>query len=342
MKDKYENIKVLVIEDNPGDFVLISEYLEESFSTCEIEQTKTCKEAILKKIDDYDVVLLDLSLPDRSGVELVTTVLGAAKNTPVVVLTGYTDKTFAIKTIGMGTADYLLKDELKPEILQMSIIYAIERKKVFSQLELSEKRYRELFHLSPLPMYVFNKENFKFLDVNKAAISHYGYTKEEFLEMSVFDIRPEDEKEKVYNLITKINPSYPGYKASNMSGLFKHIKKNGEVIDVEISYNDLEYQSQNAILVLANDVTLKYQYIDAIEKQNAKLKEIAWIQSHVVRAPLARLMGLINLLNATEEEIQKEDLKEMLVHIMESTEELDKIIREITLKTEQINIDSFK
>ncbi|MCH7403531.1 PAS domain S-box protein [Belliella kenyensis] len=342
MKEKYKNIKILVIEDNPGDFVLISEYLKEVFLDCEIDQTKTCKEAILKKIENFDVVLLDLSLPDRSGVELVTTVLKAAKHTPVIVLTGYTDKNFAIKSIGLGTADYLLKDELKPDILHMSIIYAMERKKVFSQLELSEKRYRELFHLSPLPMYVFNKENFKFLDVNKAAISHYGYSKEEFLSMTVLDIRPEGEKERVYEIISKISSSNPAYKSSNVSGLFKHIKKNGEVIDVEISYNDLEYQSQNAILVLANDVTLKYQYIEAIEKQNAKLKEIAWIQSHVVRAPLARLMGLVNLLNSADDDQQRSELKEMLQHIIESTQELDNIIREISNKTEQINIDSFK
>ncbi len=337
MNDKEELMRILVIEDNMGDFLLISEYLEEQFTYLELDHTSTCRTALEKDRKKFDVILLDLSLPDRSGEELVTEVLKFAENVPVIVLTGYSDKNFAIRSIGMGTADYLLKDELKPDILQKSIAYSIERKKVFNQLEDSEKRYRELFHLSPLPMYVFDKSSYIFLDVNKAAISHYGYSKEEFLSMSVFEIRPEGEIERAREIIEK--DAEPGMKSP---GIFKHIKKNGERIDVEISYNDLNFEGKEALLVLANDVTLKYQYIDAIEKQNAKLKEIAWIQSHVVRAPLARLMGLVNLINMAEDDDPEIDRKEMMQHILNSTDELDKIIRDITNKTEQINIDQLK
>lgn len=338
MNEKEALMRILIIEDNMGDFLLISEYLEEEFNYLEIEHTSTCKEALTRDTSKYDVILLDLSLPDRSGEELVTEILKFAGNIPVIVLTGYSDRNFAIKSIGMGTADYLLKDELKSDILQKSITYSIERKKVFNQLEDSEKRYRELFHLSPLPMYVFDKETFKFLDVNRAAISHYGYSKEEFLNMTVFDIRPESEKDRVMETIAQ-NEELEGRKNP---GVFKHLKKNGEQIDVEISYNDLDFEGKKALLVLANDVTLKYQYIEAIEKQNEKLKEIAWIQSHVVRAPLARLMGLVNLINMTDDDDPDIDKKEMMQHILNSTDELDKIIRDITNKTEQINIDSLK
>ncbi|MCH7412263.1 PAS domain S-box protein [Belliella sp. R4-6] len=337
MTDTESSKKILIIEDNIGDFVLISEYLEEVFEKLIIDQAKTFKDFLSKVSNEYDIILLDLSLPDKDGENLVNEVLKFAENIPVIVLTGYSDKVFAIKSISLGTADYLLKDEIKPDILQKSIIYAIERKKVFNQLEDSEKRYRELFHLSPLPMYVFDKTSFKFLDVNRTAISHYGYSKEDFLDMTVFDIRPENEKARALDIISRTNE---GPEMKN-PGTFKHIKKNGELIDVEISYNEIEFKGRKALLVLANDVTLKYQYIDAIETQNTKLKEIAWIQSHVVRAPLARLMGLVNLISLEGEDpgFSKEDI---IKHIANSTQELDMIIRNITNKTEQINIDDIQ
>jgi light-regulated signal transduction histidine kinase (bacteriophytochrome) len=77
-------------------------------------------------------------------------------------------------------------------------------------------------------------------------------------------------------------------------------------------------------------------YIRAIEEQNKKLKEIAWMQSHVVRAPLARIMALINCLRKR----RKGEMKtpEVLNHIMGSATELDNIIREIVNKSEQVTI----
>lgn len=95
-------------------------------------------------------------------------------------------------------------------------------------------------------------------------------------------------------------------------------------------------------MVLAVDVTQKKKYIDAIELQNAKLREIAWIQSHVVRAPPARLLGLVNLLGQEMEgnaPISLESLKELLVLVKGSTEELDAIIKEIISKTERVKLD---
>ncbi|SKB32083.1 PAS domain S-box protein [Daejeonella lutea] len=79
-------------------------------------------------------------------------------------------------------------------------------------------------------------------------------------------------------------------------------------------------------------------YIEAIEKQNQRFSEIAWIQSHVVRAPIARLMGLVDLIKhpASDEELKKE----LLGYVFDSATELDGIVREITLKTEEIDLNT--
>jgi PAS domain S-box-containing protein len=197
-------------------------------------------------------------------------------------------------------------------------------------LEESEKKYSDLFHLSPLPMWVFDVDDLKFLSVNTAAINHYGYTEQEFLTMTIKDIRPKEDGFKVDNAI-KLAREIKSY---NNLGVFKHKKKNGQIIKVEIQSNFIHFNGKNTRLVLANDITEKQDYIDAIEKQNKHLQDIGWIQSHVVRAPLARIMGLVELFkNYKNADMDKLNL---LDNIQISANELDSIVREISAKSEQI------
>src|SRR5690606_34852793 len=112
-------------------------------------------------------------------------VMALAKSTPVIVLTGYSDIDFGIKSLSMGISDYLLKEELSATSLYKSIMYSIERKEIYRTLKESEKRYKDLFHLSPEPMWLYDVETLKFLDINNAAIKHYGFSREEFLNMTI-------------------------------------------------------------------------------------------------------------------------------------------------------------
>jgi light-regulated signal transduction histidine kinase (bacteriophytochrome) len=97
----------------------------------------------------------------------------------------------------------------------------------------------------------------------------------------------------------------------------------------------IEYKWKNAEVVLAVDVTDNLVYINAIEDQNQKLREISWIQSHVVRAPIARLMGLSELI--LERDNNADQLDKLVGHIVDSANELDTIIRDITTKAQQAN-----
>ena len=151
IKDK-KTYNIIIVEDNPGDFLLISDYLEEQISNPKIFHTVNFKETkqILEANENlFDVVLLDLSLPDKSGELLVEEIIFLCVNIPVIILTGYTDIDFSINSISKGIADYLLKDELNADSLYKSIIYCIERLKKNNELTESEKRYSDLFHLSP-------------------------------------------------------------------------------------------------------------------------------------------------------------------------------------------------
>ncbi|UJP64528.1 PAS domain-containing response regulator [Mongoliitalea daihaiensis] len=338
LKDSKE-YKILVVDDNKGDRVLIEAYLEDTVLLPKISEAESYKAA--KKILEnssllFDVILLDLGLPDLSGEELIKSMIKLFPKTPIIVLTGYPDVDFSRKSLKLGVSDYLLKDELNSPSLYKSIVYSIERKKATNQLIRSEKRYRDLFQLSPMPIWVFEEQTLRFLAVNNATIQTYGYSNEEFMDMKITQIKHQDD---IPLLETALKASKKSTRM-NLSGVFKHKKKNGELMEVEVYTNDIEFNGKSAKIVLINDITFKARYIEAIETQNEKLKEIAWIQSHVVRAPLSRMMGLIGLLELEEESDNlSADQKELVQFIKDSAGELDGIIREITIKTEQIKID---
>jgi signal transduction histidine kinase len=138
------HFSILIIEDNPGDYDLIEEFLFEQIETPAILHAINFKEAknILLNRFKIDIILLDLSLPDKAGIELVNEIMMISLNIPVIVLTGYADVSFGAESLSRGICDYILKDELSPLMLYKSIIYSIERKKITSSLEASEKRMR--------------------------------------------------------------------------------------------------------------------------------------------------------------------------------------------------------
>lgn len=327
--------RILVVEDNPGDFTLLEDYILEYISIPEIinsrdfKQTKELLSAEYSK--PFDIIFLDLSLPDKDGVDLIREMLRLCGDCPIVVLTGFSDVNFSVKSLAMGISDYLLKDDLNPMSVYKSIIYNIERKKSMLELQESEKRYSELFHLNPEPMWVFDLETLRFLDVNRAAIKSYGYSFDEFMSMTIEDIRPAEDILILKKSIGSLKSGNDGWNTNK----FRHKKKNGEVIIVEINTNKIVFKGRDAKLILAHNVTERVNYINAIEEQNQKLSEISWMQSHIVRAPIARLMGLIDLI---KHPTSSDELKEELLgYVLHSAHELDQIVRDITVKAEEIN-----
>lgn len=326
---------ILVVEDNPGDFVIVEDFLIDHILEPRIVQATDFKKAaaiLAGEKKQFDIILVDISLPDKAGQQLITEILQLAGVCPVIVLTGYTDMEFGIQSLSLGIMDYLLKDELSSITLYKSLLHAIERKKIILNLEESEKRYSDLFHLSPQPMWVYETDTLRILDVNNAAILRYGYSKEEFLFMNLKQIQLEDEMPQQQN--AEKHFGYPG--RTFFRGRARHRKKSGELIQVDVRTNAVQFKGKQAKLALVNDITEKVKYIEAIENQNIQLREIAWIQSHVVRAPLSRMMGIINVLK--EAEVDPAEQKMLLDHFIESGEELDAIIKDITLKTKEINV----
>jgi len=121
--------------------------------------------------------------------------------------------------------------------------------------------FRMLFTNHPTPMWVYDVKTLAFLDINNAALEKYGYTHDEFLALTIKDIRPADAK-RVARLIDNIEQERP---ALQHSGEWHHRLKNGQIIDVEITSHTLEFEGHKAALVMAQDITERKQAEDALQ-----------------------------------------------------------------------------
>lgn len=149
---------------------------------------------------------------------------------------------------------------------------ATERSKYEHRLEQSERWYRNLFHNNPLPMWIIDPDTKQFLEVNEKAIIHYGYSRHEFLQMTALDIRPESDRQR----LKKVQRIREGNNLVH-KGKWKHIKKNGELIDVEITSHQIEFNGKQAALILSNDITDRLKL--EIQKKEEERNKMALINT---------------------------------------------------------------
>lgn len=143
------------------------------------------------------------------------------------------------------------------------------RKKLEAEVREREEKYRKMFMDNPQPMWIYDMETLAFLEVNEAAVLHYGYSREEFLSKNIKDIRPADE---VDALLKNINPAR---KKFHKSGEWRHIKKNGEIITVEIISHNVIFEGRKARHVMVNDITDRKLQEQKIREQDLQFRKLS-------------------------------------------------------------------
>jgi PAS domain S-box-containing protein len=145
-----DGIRVLLVEDNPGDARLFTELLRDAgASQLRMVQVDRLAAALDRlKREPFDVMLLDLSLPDANGLDTLERAHAQAPKTPIVVLTGHDDEALAVRAVRAGAQDYLVKGHIDGQLLVRSIRYASERGRAIEALERREQHYRSLIEHS--------------------------------------------------------------------------------------------------------------------------------------------------------------------------------------------------
>ncbi len=142
---KKKPVNILLIEDSPEDAVIIKEMLRDTPISFNLKQAIKLKEGFEKLFnEEFDVLLLDLNLPDSWGFDTFIRAYDQASNIPIVILSGFDDEEVAVKAVREGAQDYLIKGEIDGRLLARSIYYAIERKNIEKQLMKTQKDLRKL------------------------------------------------------------------------------------------------------------------------------------------------------------------------------------------------------
>jgi two-component system, NarL family, sensor histidine kinase UhpB len=181
-----EVIKILFVEDNPGDVVIIMEMLKEIDDIhFEVITADNLKDGLKHLInEDFDILLLDLNLPDSEGIDTFITINQNARDLPIIILTGLSDEEFAISSVGKGAQDYLVKGQTEGQLLAKSIKYSIERKRIEKELRSSEEKYRLMVEKIQSGVFLIDSEN-KLKYVNESMAKMLGYTVHEMLNRQI-------------------------------------------------------------------------------------------------------------------------------------------------------------
>jgi PAS domain S-box-containing protein len=232
---------------------------------------------------------------------------------------------------------------------QQESIYAIarditERKRSEEELRDSEDRYRKLFELNPHPVWVYDRATLGFLAVNRAAIQQYGYSQEEFLAMTIRDIRPQEDIPTLLNSVAAVRDG------EQKSGVWRHRTRDGRIIDVEITSYSFTFAEREADFVIAVDISdrkrieeERRKFTVSLETANRELEfrnreveratqlksKFLSSMSHELRTPLNAIVGFSDLLAEETAGQLNEKQKRFVNHIKQGSAHLLQLINDI-------------
>lgn len=275
-KNGHDENAILVVNDLPDQLDLMNAALQKAgYSVFTAEDG--CAALDLARRERLDLIISDVTMPKLDGIEFCRLIRqeNNLKTLPILLVSALrTDTESVIEGLQAGADDYL-EIPFDSAKLIAKVSRLIERAKFEQALKDSEERYRLLFECTPQPIWVYDEDSLAFLAVNESALGTYGYSREEFLSMTIKDIRSGEE---VPALLIK---TAAGVDGPVLTSPWRHKKKNGSVIYVEITSHPLQFAGKNARLVIATDVTDRKLLDEEQKRMHASIQQsaIEWRQT---------------------------------------------------------------
>jgi|GEM_PF-5044351 len=222
-----------------------------------------------KKLDysEYDLILLGNLLPVAAYLEFTDQLIKHIPSIPVIIMSDSDDDEMALTAIRMGVQDYLISERIDGDLLEKSILYAIERKKKETILQERENHYLSLFEKNRSVMLIIDTETGKIVEANSAASRYYGYSRDEFLSLNIRQINqlPADEiAEKMVNAYTELNNCFQ----------FQHRLKNNEMRDVEVYSGPIKNANKKLVSSIIHDITERKKAEKALQDSEYQYKTL--------------------------------------------------------------------
>ncbi|TAG95453.1 MAG: PAS domain S-box protein [Oscillatoriales cyanobacterium] len=260
--------KVLLVEDNACEAELIEDLLSGISDRQQILLTKVerLSEALLcLNKENFDIILLDLSLPDSQGIETVARIQEYGVNVPIVVLTAQNDEELALRLISVGVQDYLVKRKIDGELLMRSLRYAIERQNSQDALRKSEEKYRSVVENSLIGVAIIAPivepviaENCNWIETNDTLCNFLGYERDELMKKNWLELtHPEEYQSNIEQLSQILAGTGDGYISDK-----RWLRKDGEIVYTRVSLRCIRRRdgSIDRMIKVVLDVSDRYRY----------------------------------------------------------------------------------
>jgi PAS domain S-box-containing protein len=332
------SIKILLVEDNPADADFLQELLEDSVG---IEWQLTWVEFLssafieLNKIT-FDIVLLDLSLPDSHGLETLTRLQETAPNTPMVVMTGLADEAIALEAVRLGSQDYLVKGQINTQLLTRTLRYAIERYQTLHLLRDNEQRFRAIFNSSFQLTKLLNPQGV-IIEINQTALHFAGLKLEEIIGRPLWEIPIWGSLKSIQEQLKEdVEKCAQGNFIRRELDLFDTF---GQNVTVDFSMKPVKNDYRQIVLIIAeaHDITERKRAELEILKSLQRERELSELRaqfvtmvSHEFRTPLTTIQlssGLLQSYSAKwTEEKKNNHFQKIKTAIKRMTELLEDIL----------------
>ncbi len=254
----YQNITILLVEDNPEDVVLVQSILKDTeYTSAQVILKKSLQEAVdfSNSNPSVNVILFGLDIVGEAGIDMLRQLSTAYPVSPMIVLTQEDDDEMAVQVLREGAQNYINKQQLNQRVLRRAILHSIERnenllklKNAYRALQLSEQRFARLFHFNPVAGLALATFEGVFVEVNEIFLKLLGYTREEVIGKHVHELAiwlDSDVRERMVTMLKK------GEEVRNKE--VQLYTKSRKVIDVLFSMDIVEME--NGPMVISTDIT---------------------------------------------------------------------------------------
>lgn len=332
-------MRVLVVEDNPTQSTFARISLQRR--GLDVNCASTLEDALsqLRK-NSIDVVLLDLSLPDSTGIETFYKIRSVAGGIPTVVFTGLDDQEVAIEALKNGAQDYLIKGLAGDDSVYRCLQYAIERNKVEVALRTSERRLRIILENS-YDAFVSMDTGWCITEWNTQAERTFGMTREEVLGRSLAVIVPHHLRKQYARDVDEYFKSDQGT-VLRMTSEMMGVHKDGHEFPIEIVIFKIREDDNYMFCAFARDITERKHVNEELEHRvqertaeltqiNEELRQFAKIASHDLQEPLRAVQGFANLLSESSKDQLDSDAQEFIGYILNGTQRMQQLIQSVLM-----------
>ena len=286
------SLQVLLVEDNPTDVLLMEEALEEARATgFKLTNVSRLDEALaLLDAKPFDVVLLDLGLPDSQGIETFVRLQSRHPRVPVLVLSGLDDETIALQAVQAGAQDYLFKGVINCRMLVRTIRYAIERKRSDQRVMASEASYRRLFETARDGIFILDAATGQITDANPYLETLLGHKAAEFVGKRLWEIAP----------FRGTAASHAAFRTLQEKAHFRYdavplTAIDGEQVYVEFTSNIYEVDGRQVIQCNIRDITERRQAENNLQRQAEEMARSNDEMARFNRLAVGRELRMVEL-----------------------------------------------